>query len=420
MLDKLDCRLRRLSRRSSVVDLPDWITDALASGAVVVGKRLSANDTGATGAHQAGPYVPRAVVAQLFSEILQLEEVENPKLLVRAYFSSHEVPAQTATLTWYNNRFRGGTRNEFRLTGWGGKSSPVLAPESTGALALFAFSRDSHHQIGCSVWLCRSIGEEDAAESSLGAVEPGEMAVLYSPEGVVSAVQGTLDSLLVPSEWHNQFPLAQDLVTESVRRVPDDGSGIDRLLIRRRDIEFDLFRQLENAVAWPRIKEGFHSLEDFIQFAGSLTNRRKARSGRSLELQVVELLRREGVNVEHGPVIEGGKRPDFLFPSVRAYEDPSTPAETLSMLAVKTTCKDRWRQILNEASRIPRKHLLTLQEGVSEGQYAEMEEAQVVLVVPGPLHEKYPKSVRAQLLTVQDFVDHIRTLELASSQHGAG
>ena len=49
-----------------------------------------------------------------------------------------------------------------------------------------------------------------------------------------------------------------------------------------------------------------------------------------------------------------------------------------------------------------------------------MEEAQVVLVVPGPLHEKYPKSVRAQLLTVQDFVDHIRTLELASSQHGAG
>jgi hypothetical protein len=89
------------------------------------------------------------------------------------------------------------------------------------------------------------------------------------------------------------------------------------------------------------------------------------------------------------------------------------------MLAVKTTCKDRWRQILNEASRIPRKHLLTLQEGVSEGQYAEMEEAQVVLVVPAPLHDKYPRSVRSRLLTLQDFVDHVRALELPTSQPGA-
>ena len=89
------------------------------------------------------------------------------------------------------------------------------------------------------------------------------------------------------------------------------------------------------------------------------------------------------------------------------------------MLAVKTTCKDRWRQILNEASRIKRKHLLTLQEGVSEGQYAEMEEAQVVLVVPGPLHDKYPKSVRSHLLTLQDFVDHVRALERPTSQQGA-
>jgi hypothetical protein len=86
------------------------------------------------------------------------------------------------------------------------------------------------------------------------------------------------------------------------------------------------------------------------------------------------------------------------------------------MLAVKTTCKDRWRQILNEASRIPRKHLLTLQEGVSEGQYAEMLEAQVVLVVPSPLHDKYPRSVRSQLLTVQDFVDRVRGLEQAANQ----
>ena len=32
------------------------------------------------------------------------------------------------------------------------------------------------------------------------------------------------------------------------------------------------------------------------------------------------------------------------------------------MLAVKTTCKDRWRQILNEADKIHQVHLFTLRE----------------------------------------------------------
>ena len=64
------------------------------------------------------------------------------------------------------------------------------------------------------------------------------------------------------------------------------------------------------------------------------------------------------------------------------YQDPGFPATRLRMLAVKTTCKDRWRQVLNEAARIPAKHLLTLQEGVSENQFREMTESGVRLVVP--------------------------------------
>lgn len=402
-----------------MTDLPGWISSARDRGAVIVAKRLSANDTGATGAHQVGPYVTQSVVEQLFSDMLQLGRVENPKTTVWVSFASHEVPPHEVTLTWYNNRLRGGTRNEFRLTGWGGKSSPIQDPESTGSLALFAFGRDEEANTVCDVWLCRGLGDEDMAESSLGAVEPGDMAVLFGPGDSRSAAQDRLNSLLIPATWHDEFPLAKELVAESVRRVPDDGGGLDKLLLRRREVEFDLFRQLEGTVALPRIKEGFESLDEFIQYAGSVANRRKARSGRSLELQVHELLRSEGLSFDHGAVIEGGKRPDFLFPGVRAYEDPATQPESLTMLAVKTTCKDRWRQILNEASRIKRKHLLTLQEGVSEGQYSEMLQAQVALVVPSPLHDRYPRSVRASLLTVQDFVDHVRAIQQAVNQHAA-
>ena len=63
------------------------------------------------------------------------------------------------------------------------------------------------------------------------------------------------------------------------------------------------------------------------------------------------------------------------------------------MLAVKTTCKDSWRQGLNEANHIKRKHLLTLQEGISAGQFQEMKEAEVQLIIPTPLTDKFPTSV---------------------------
>ena len=85
------------------------------------------------------------------------------------------------------------------------------------------------------------------------------------------------------------------------------------------------------------------------------------------------------------------------------------------MLGAKTTLKDRWRQILNEADRIPAKHLLTLQEGVSENQFAEMEAAQVQLVVPEPLIKSYPDSVQPKLKTVQDFLADLRELAVQPS-----
>ena len=80
------------------------------------------------------------------------------------------------------------------------------------------------------------------------------------------------------------------------------------------------------------------------------------------------------------------------------------------MLAVKTTCRDRWRQILNEADRIPTKHLLTVQEGVSETQFREMRESGVQLVVPRRLWSHYPAAVRAELLSLDTFVAEVGNL----------
>jgi len=167
-------------------------------------------------------------------------------------------------------------------------------------------------------------------------------------------------------------------------------------------------RRLEEAIELPAIRAGFTTLDGFISRAQTVLQRRKARPGRSLELHTREILIeeqfREGTDFQHGPQSEPGECPDFLFPSQEAYRDPSFPASRLRLLATKTTCRDRWRQVINKADRIPVKHLLTLQEGVSEAQFREMTRARVQLVVPEPLIAKFPSSIRADLQTLESFM----------------
>jgi hypothetical protein len=171
---------------------------------------------------------------------------------------------------------------------------------------------------------------------------------------------------------------------------------------------------VEEAVELPTIQHGFESVDEFIARAQTILQRRKARSGRSLELHTREVFieegLREGAEFEHQPESDPGKRPDFLFPSAARYRDHNFPATRLRMLAVKTTCKDRWRQILNEADRVSNKHLLTLQEGISEGQFREMTAAGVQLVIPAPLIASFPRSIQPHLQTIESFIADVRLL----------
>jgi type II restriction enzyme len=74
------------------------------------------------------------------------------------------------------------------------------------------------------------------------------------------------------------------------------------------------------------------------------------------------------------------------------------------VVGVKRTCKDRWRQVLNEGKRIPVKHLLTIQEAISSDQLAEMKMANVTLIVPKAYHKDYDKTVGTEILSVEEFI----------------
>ena len=93
----------------------------------------------------------------------------------------------------------------------------------------------------------------------------------------------------------------------------------------------------------PAVRAGLASVDLSVNLANAVTNRRTAGSGLPLELHARTIFEEEGLRYSHGEVSEGKKRPDFLFPSAAAYRDARVPAEKLRMLAVKTTCKDRWR-----------------------------------------------------------------------------
>ena len=78
------------------------------------------------------------------------------------------------------------------------------------------------------------------------------------------------------------------------------------------------------------------------------------------------------------------------------------------MLGVKATCKDRWRQVLNEAARVPRKHLLTLEPGISQNQTREMGEENVQLVIPLPIQPTFRAAQLPTLMSVEGFIAHVK------------
>lgn len=77
------------------------------------------------------------------------------------------------------------------------------------------------------------------------------------------------------------------------------------------------------------------------------------------------------------------------------------------MLGVKSTCKDRLRQVLSEAEKINNKHLLTLQPGISENQTNEMKSNNLQLVIPKGLHQTYQDEQKNWLMSFSDFINLI-------------
>lgn len=230
---------------------------------------------------------------------------------------------------------------------------------------------------------------------------------------------GNLDRII--ERFGTTFPTSRvfsDLARHTLPAV-DARDDPDAALMAWLTHEEAMFRRLERRVVSVRLEQGFVDGNDvdvdgFLHFSLQVQNRRKSRMGRAFENHLAAVFDAWELRFESQAITEQGNTADFLFPGIEAYHDPAFPNCRLTLLAAKSTCKDRWRQVLPEAQLIWPKHLITLEPAISPGQTGQMRGERVQLVVPKLIQESYQLDQRSWLLTLGDFIDLVRQREKAA------
>ena len=370
-------------------------------------KFLSANDTGLTGAHQAGIYISKPSISILFDEP-GIKGTNKEKWVKIKWQNDFETDTR---FIYYGQ----GTRNEYRITNFG-RGFPFLQSEYTGALFVLVKCDAEDYQ-------AYILNSEEDIDHFLDAfnISPTETNRLINigralPEETREqlAIQEFIEGLTV------DFPLSEEMsaAARNIQNYVYDHlefirTNPDRKIIDWTNTEYALFRAIERARYGDSIAHGFASVEAFIETANKVLNRRKSRAGKSLEHHLAAIFDGNGIVYTAQAVTEGNKRPDFIFPSQTAYHDATFPTDKLISLAAKTTCKDRWRQVINEADRLRDrpKYLCTLQQGISPAQMDEMQNENVILVVPRPYIASYPADRQDRIWTLSRFVSYVREVE---------
>lgn len=378
------------------------IAAAQASGNALL-KFISPNDVGITGSHQCGFYLPKDDgVWQLFTS-QPPNRGEFGEQIVTIHWQIEKYETRSA-IKWYGRK----TRSEYRLTRFG-RNFPYLTRDSVGdLLVLIPLGEGSFRGFLLDL-------EEDfeEIEAALGTRFARRWAI-YSDGAPKEVTEGECTERRF-REFAGQlttFPTG-DAFSRAAREAADEciqgfaDCDLDSALLKLMDFEYRLFRMAERILCTAEVQRLFADIDDFLGTAATIMNRRKSRAGRSLENHVAALLSKSGIPHAIRPArIEG--RPDIVIPSEVAYFDEVWPTERLFVVGVKTTCKDRWRQVLNEGRRTQHKYILTIQPGISEDQLLEMRAAGLSLVVPKPLHPDYPQATGIELLTFEDFARRVK------------
>lgn len=369
-----------------------------------------------------------------FKRIFGSEKISFQAKYIYLHDDEEQVLSDNGTLTWYDAREGHPTRSEYRLyytentvlnKAEAGdlivickKNSDelfiIVAPEgsTSESQVLWLFGLDEGES-GFNIagndkqlslrFVVKEL-KKDKTELSVG----GKYILSELGIEVQDEAPDFLDDLL--KKFGSSFPKTTEF-SEYARATSGKVSPVeapDETLMTWMDHEEKLFRTLERHLLQEKLKTGFgengHDPDDFINFSLSVQNRRKARAGWAFENHLAYLFSCNEMAYSKGAKTERNNKPDFIFPHIRLYTDAKFPTEYLTMLGVKTTAKDRWRQVLSEADRIKVKHLITLQPAISKNQTDEMRSQNLQLVVPTILKGSYTAEQQKEIFEVSDFV----------------
>lgn len=390
-------------------------------------KRLSAVEVDETRSHQHEYQATKKVLEFLGSPI------EKTRMSARFLYLNDDDPdpiVEDAFLTLYNCRKDKPRPPEYHLYF---PTTNVSLNACEGDLLVIAKKRDGDLLVviaesGSSIarqieWL---FGFTDLAhpgfsvkaelETEQDRIEFASRFILESIGVVVETSAETyLDVML--EKFNGKFPTTRDFsaYARSTLKDLDARAEPDLVIMAWMEREEILFRTLERYLIADHLSKGFAGVEHsgvdvdgFLSFSLSVQNRRKSRVGLALENHLELLFVANGLHYSRTAITENKSKPDFLFPGVTQYHNPAYDSMKLTMLGVKSTCKDRWRQVLAEADRINNKHLLTLETSISTQQTCEMASKGLQLVLPRGLHQTYTSNQQNWLMDMAAFTEMVR------------
>jgi hypothetical protein len=363
-------------------------------------KFITPNDAGSNGAHQSGYYLHKTSHKLIFDK--PIHRGENLEKLVTIQWQGD---FETQSRFIYYGQ---GTRDEYRLTRFG-RDFPFLDDDDVGSLLVLCRLKDDSYK----GFVLRT---EEEIESFLEYFNiPAS-----NPNGLIEQLTSTAENLEnLIAEYvttiRSGFPSAE-AISKATRKIfaqfsgqDDDDilSNPDQALVNWIDTEYSVFRAIEKVEYLNYLSpHSFRSVPDLIQAANTILNRRKSRAGRALESHLSAIFSKHSLPHSAQKITEAKKKPDFIIPSIELYHTPTYLADKLVFLGAKTTCKDRWRQVINEAARIPQKHLFTLQQGVSANQLEEMNDENLTLVVPEQNRKMFPTNHHSKILSLKEFISY--------------
>ncbi len=371
---------------------------------------LSANDTRATGAHQYGFLLPIAAYPIIFNQ--EKVKRENEERMVKIRWQNDLVT--DSRMIYY-----GRAKNELRITRFG-KNFPYFEDNHVGDLLIISKQTDDDYEGFV-------LSTEDDIDTfmfhfNLAADRSNQIIDVLNRQSGDVTIQAAIDEAIKDLQDFPQTSemgkMAQELYNKLYKITNSKiCESPDKILLNWYDTELSIFRSLEEKVYNPIYTKPFTDCQSLIEFSNKILNRRKSRAGKSLEHHLSAIFTAKELIFEEQVVTENNKKPDFLFPNSICYHNFEFPAENLTILGAKTTCKDRWRQVINEADRVDEKYLFTLQQGISKNQLKEMTDENVKLVVPQSHIDSYPEEYRERLNTLSGFIGIVKEKQDRMPKH---